>query len=168
MTVKVRAARTAADFAAIRAMQAEMALWDAAECAAMGCPSDGVAGAFYGEDAERLRKVFTGPGAMMLVALRAGLVVGHAGFAGHDADIAEVQKVWLDPAARGQGIAGQMMDELRKAMVGAGYAGACLETAVFMQDAIRLYERHGYIRSLPFRDPPAGLGPITVFMRARF
>lgn len=47
MTVKVRAAKTAADFAAIHEMQAEMALWDAAECAALGCPPDGVAGAFY-------------------------------------------------------------------------------------------------------------------------
>lgn len=105
---------------------------------------------------------------MMLVALCEGQVVGHAGFAGHDADIAEVQKVWVDHPARGQGIAGRLLEQLREAMVGAGYAGACLETAVFMQDAIRLYERHGFIRSLPFREPPAGLGPITVFMRARF
>lgn len=168
MTVSVRAARTLADFAAVERMQAEMALWDAAECKAHGCPGSGVAAAFYKGDAAALRAVFTGPGAMMLLALRDGQVLGHAGFAGFDEKTAEVQKVWLDRSARGAGIAGRMMEQLRKAMVGAGYAGACLETASFMQGAIRLYERQGYVRSLPFRDPPPGLGPITVFMRTRF
>ncbi len=168
MTVEVRVARTAADFAVIKRMQTEMAQWDAAECVALGYPGAGVPEAFYSEDAARLRSVFTGTGAMMLVALRDGEIVGHAGFAGFDEMTAEVTKVWLDPAARGAGLGGLLMEALGKAMVGAGYAGACLETTVFMRDAIRLYERHGFIRALPFREPPPGLGPITIFMRARF
>jgi ribosomal protein S18 acetylase RimI-like enzyme len=168
MTVQVRPARTAADFAAVHRMQAEMAAWDAQECAALGCPADAAANAFYGGDAGALRTLFTGHGAMMLLALRDGQVLGHAGFTGYDAGVAEVQKVWLDKAARGAGIGGLLMAELQKAMVAAGYGGACLETAVFMQNAIRLYERHGYVRAVPFRDPPPGLAPVTVFMRARF
>ena len=168
MTVKLRAARTAADFAAVHRMQAEMAVWDAAQCAALGCPADGVAAAFYSADAARLQATFTGHGAMMLLAVRDGQVLGHAGFAGYDSGVAEVQKVWLDPAARGAGLGRQLMAELKTAMVAAGYTGACLETTTFMRDAIRLYERQGFVRAVPFRDPPAGLGPITVFMRARF
>lgn len=168
MTVQVRAARSPADFAAVERMQADMAEWDAAECAALGCPADAVKGAFYGENASKLRATFDGHGAMMLLAVRDGQVLGHAGFTGFDAKVAEVQKVWLDKAARGAGTGGLLMAELKKAMVAAGYDGACLETASFMRDAIRLYERHGFVRALPFRNSPPGLGPITLFMRARF
>lgn len=168
MTVQVRAARTEADFAAVERMQAEMAAWDAAECAALGCPSDAVAGAFYSGDAAELRAMFTGHGAMMLLAVQDGQVLGHAGFTGFDAQVAEVQKVWLDKAARGAGTGGLLLAELKKAMVAAGYHGACLETATFMRDAIRLYDRHGFVRALPFRSAPPGLGPITIFMRAHF
>lgn len=168
MTVDLKVARTAEDFAAVQRMQAEMAVWDAAECRALGCDGDGVAAAFYGDDAKSLRATFTGHGAMMLLAVRDGQVLGHAGFTGYDAGIAEVQKVWIDTAARGGGIAGLLLAELRRAMIAAGYAGACLETATFMRAAIRLYEKHGFIRAIPFRDPPPGLGQITVFMRARF
>lgn len=168
MTVKLKVARTAADFAAVQRMQAEMAVWDAAECRALGCDGDGVAAAFYGADAAGLRATFTGHGAKMLLAVRDGQVLGHAGFTGYDAGIAEVQKVWTDTAARGCGVAGLLMGELRHAMVAAGYNGACLETTTFMQGAIRLYEKHGFVRAVPFRDPPPGLGRITVFMRARF
>lgn len=168
MTVTVKVARTAEDFATVHRMQAEMALWDAAECRALGCDGDGVARAFYGEDVEALQAAFTGHGTMMLLALRDGQVLGHAGFTGFDAGIAEVQKVWTDTAARGAGVAGLLLAELKRAMVAAGYSGACLETAVFMQDAIRLYERHGFMRAVPFRASLPGLGPVTVFMRARF
>lgn len=168
MTVTLKVARTAADFATVHRMLSEMAVWDAAECRALGCDGDGVAAAFYGEDAAGLRAMFTGHGAMMLLAVRDGQVLGHAGFTGYDAGIAEVQKVWVDTAARGGGVAGLLMAELRKAMVAAGYTGACLETTTFMRAAIGLYEKHGFVRAVPFRDAPPGLGQITVFMRARF
>ena len=62
----------------------------------------------------------------MLLAVRDGQFLGHAGFTGYDAGIAEVQKVWTDTAARGCGVAGLLMGELRHAMVAAGYGATLL------------------------------------------
>lgn len=168
MVVTIRTAATTADFATIHRMQADMAVWDAAQCEAAGCSGAGVSAAFYSDTVAQLQASFTATDALMLIAVERGEVLGHAGFARYDAGRAELTKVWLTPAARGQGTAWRMLVDLRAAMLEAGYRGAVLETTTFMAAAVRAYLRLGFHVCPPFRAPPAGLAPITIFMRAEF
>lgn len=164
----IRPAVDIADFRTIHRMRAQMAAWDEAECRRLGYPADGVVVAYYSDSTHDLQRIFTAPGAAMLVVETAGVIQGHAGFAPYDADLAEVLLVWIDPQARGGGLAKALLSALCDAMQNAGYKGAVLETAPFMADAIKLYERMGFSACAPFRDPPPDLGPITIFMRATF
>lgn len=168
MALIVRRASTVSDFAAIHRMQQDMAAWDAAECTALGYPGEEVAQAFYGDTAQEMQDTFAASDALLLVAEVEGAIVGHAGFFRHDADLAELCKVWVEPAARGKGTAWQLLSPLPAAMAAVGYRGAILETTVFMPSAIRLYERLGFRRCPQVRAPPFGMGPITVFMQSRF
>lgn len=165
--VAFRKAQDRADFAAVHQMRAAMAQWDAEQTRAMGYPADGVAEAYYGDSIEDLHRMFTAPDAAMLLAHRGDTVLGHAGFTRFDALDAELLLVWLDPAARGAGVARRMLNLVLSGMRDTGYAGAVLETAPFMADAIRLYQSLGFAACPPFRDPPPDLAPITIFMRAR-
>ncbi|MCB9884941.1 MAG: GNAT family N-acetyltransferase [Planctomycetes bacterium] len=79
----------------------------------------------------------------------AGQVVGGAGFArlhGTTAEQAtcELRKMYFRPAARGQGLAAQLLALLLDEMRVAGYRRCYLETTSWMQAAQRLYERHGF------------------------
>ena len=168
MALIVRRAATASDYAAVHRMQQDMAAWDAAECTALGYAGEEVAQAFYGESAQEMQHRFAARDAMLFVAEVDGVLVGHAGFFRYDAEMAELCKVWVEPAARGNGIAWALLSPIPAAMMAAGYRGACLETTVFMPNAIRLYERLGFQRCPQFREPPFGMGPITVFMQSRF
>lgn len=81
----------------------------------------------------------------------AGSVVGGAGFArlgGTSAEQAtcELRKMYFRPAARGQGLAAQLLALLLDEMRSAGYRRCYLETTSWMQVAQRLYERHGFVQ----------------------
>ncbi|MBC2834932.1 GNAT family N-acetyltransferase [Paragemmobacter straminiformis] len=164
----IRLATDLADFRTIHRMRAEMAAWDEAECRKLGYPADGVAAAYYSDTVEDLQRIFTAQDAAMLVVEQGAAICGHAGFSRYDAGQAEVLLVWLDPMARGGGLAKALLADLCTAVQGKGYKGAVLETAPFMADAIRLYQRFGFSVCAPFRDAPPDLAPITIFMRASF
>ncbi|MFI7101321.1 GNAT family N-acetyltransferase [Streptomyces sp. NPDC050161] len=70
-----------------------------------------------------------------------GTVVGHTALCGH-----EVSRLYVGPAARGQGIGGRL---LRAAQEAAGARGLRLVLEVKSTDraAVALYERHGWLRT---------------------
>ena len=61
------------------------------------------------------------------------------GFAG-------IRSMGVHPAARRQGLGAALVDECRRRAAEAGSAGIVLHTADFLPSAIRLYERHGFVR----------------------
>jgi ribosomal protein S18 acetylase RimI-like enzyme len=70
---------------------------------------------------------------------------------------AEVKRMYVRPAYRGQGLARHMLDRLAKHARGQGLSLLRLETGIHQVDAIRLYERYGFRRVGPFgeyRDDP--------------
>lgn len=166
MQTTLRTATTRADFVALRRMQDDMAIWDAEQSRALGFPSEMVGESYYAEDAAELQTTFTAPRCRMLLLHHDGTDAGSAGFTPFTPEMAEVQKVWLSPALRGAGLGARLLDGLMQAMRAEEYRDACLETATFMQSAIALYERHGFVRGEPFRPAPAGLEHLSVFMRA--
>jgi putative acetyltransferase len=58
----------------------------------------------------------------------------------------EVKRMFTRPAYRGTGIAGQVLDELETWAGELSYTKCLLETGKRQPEAIRLYEKKGYIR----------------------
>ncbi len=78
-----------------------------------------------------------------------GKVVGGGGVAplvGGDDDICELRKMYFLKSARGLGIGSEMLRRCLEAARASGFRYCYLETLSGMNDAIRLYERHGFRR----------------------
>ncbi|MBR3018486.1 MAG: GNAT family N-acetyltransferase [Clostridia bacterium] len=73
-----------------------------------------------------------------------GQAVGCAGLKPYSDTDAEVKRVWVDPAYRGQGIASALMDRIEDRARKAGFRRVVLQTRPIMPDAIALYTRRGY------------------------
>lgn len=77
-------------------------------------------------------------------------------------DFGEVKRMYVRPAARGQGVARRLLDTLETAARARGCPSLMLETGPTQPEALALYERLGYKYRGPFGDYPAD--PLSVFM----
>lgn len=66
----------------------------------------------------------------------------------------EIKRMYVEPAVRGQRIAEQVLSTLEARLIAAGLKLATLETGRDQHEAIRLYERCGYMRRGPFGGYP--------------
>ena len=82
----------------------------------------------------------------------------------HHGDWAEIKRMWVEEAARGRGIAGQILKALM-AEAGAGVERLLLETGIASHAALALYEKTGFKRRPPFADYRPD--PLSVFMERR-
>jgi putative acetyltransferase len=88
-------------------------------------------------------------------ALATGAVILHGGWA-------EIKRMWVEEAARGRGIARQILNALMAEAGGAGVEILRLETGVASHAALALYEKTGFKRREPFADYRPD--PLSVFM----
>lgn len=77
--------------------------------------------------------------------------VGCAGIRRLDDTTCELKRMYVDPDARGRGIARSLLERLEDEAVALGYTTLWLETGTEQPEAIALYESHGY-------EPIAGFG----------
>lgn len=77
----------------------------------------------------------------------------------------EIKSMFVDPDARGSGIAALVLKRLEEDALDLGLEHLKLETGTLLKDAHRLYERHGFSVCDPFGDYDAG--PYNVFMEKR-
>ena len=100
------------------------------------------------------------PHVQFFVARVDGAAVGCAGVALF-ADLAEVKRMYVRPAARGRGIADALLAWIETVTRDAGLARLCLETGDRQIAAIRVYSRAGFSRCGPFGAyaamPPASI-----------
>ncbi len=157
-------ATTIAEFRAFRALLDEMAAWDAFETGTRGYDSEALLRICYSDGAEALQEQFSQPGAALFLSRHEGQVVGCAGYSDLSAGIAEVEKVFVRPSARGLGAGAALVRTVLTGMTDSNYLRARLETAEFMAEAIGLYRRFGFQVCPAFRAPMGDLGPMTVFM----
>lgn len=73
----------------------------------------------------------------------------------------EVKRLYVQPRARGRGIAGLLLDALHEYARGAGYAVLYLDSKDDLAEAIRFYQKRGYRLCERYNDNPQA----TVFMR---
>lgn len=63
---------------------------------------------------------------------------------------AEVKRMMVDPASRGQGVGGRLLAQIAQRAGAAGFGSLKLETGISQPEAIGLYERAGFVYRSPF------------------
>jgi putative acetyltransferase len=77
----------------------------------------------------------------------------------------ELKRMYVDPALRGRGVARGLLSCIELQAAARGCTTLRLETGVLQHEAIRLYERAGFVRCGPFGDYVDD--PLSVFMVKR-
>lgn len=80
----------------------------------------------------------------VLIAYCDGIPVGCSGLKKYSDTDVEIKRVWVEPDARGKGIASHMMDRIEDRARSLGFKRAVLQTRPIMPDAVGLYEKRSY------------------------
>lgn len=107
---------------------------------------------------------YAAPQGQLLLATLEGCAAGCVGLKGHNADLAELKRLYVRPNMRGRKIGLKLVERLIEAARAQGYSRIILDSHVSMEPA------HSVYRSAGFRDVPAPedfpdfLLPVVVFM----
>jgi GNAT superfamily N-acetyltransferase len=102
---------------------------------------------------------FAAPTGAFLVARIGTLPVGGVGLRQAAPEVAEIKRLWTDPAWRGHGVGGALMTRLEAVAGQLGYPALWLATGTRQPEAVALYERLGWARLTAGRDG----GPIPSY-----
>lgn len=105
------------------------------------------------------------PQVYFFVAREHGRALGCGAFVLGEAGEAEMKRVFVDPAARGKGVARIIMEALERAAAQLGVTLMQLETGTKQPEAIALYRKFGYAERGPFGGYK--LDPLSLFMEKR-
>jgi GNAT superfamily N-acetyltransferase len=134
--VEVR--RTRGDDPEARALVAAMEAW--------------IAESFGPQDPDRTSTVgleeMAPPGGVFVILFEDGEPVAGGGLRRLGEDVAEIKRMFVEPAARGRGYGRRVLDELEAAAVELGYRRLRLDTAQSLVAATALYRSAGY-RDVP-------------------
>jgi GNAT superfamily N-acetyltransferase len=84
------------------------------------------------------------PDGRFVIVVERGEPVACGAIRRHDAETAEIKRMWVRPHARGRGLARLVLRELESTASSRGYRALVLETGVRQPEALALYESHGY------------------------
>ena len=96
---------------------------------------------------DSLSDIYQAPRSVYYIARLDGIIAGGAGISpleGGDAHICELQKMYLLPEFRGQGIARMLIEKCLEAARENNYTQCYLETINELKQAIKLYEHFGF------------------------
>jgi DNA-binding MarR family transcriptional regulator len=99
--------------------------------------------------------LFRPPQGAFLLAWCDRLPVGCVSLKPLEPGVAEVKRLWIDPAARGLGLARRLMRSVEDAARDLGYRSLKLDTNAALTEAIALYERSGWTPTAPYTGFPA-------------
>jgi GNAT superfamily N-acetyltransferase len=110
------------------------------------------------------------PNGRFYVARLGDRIVAMGGLRRLSTDVAEVKRLYVQPAVRGQRLGELLLSRLLADARDFGYAAARLDTAPFMAAAHRLYARHGFVDRGPYQgcEVPAALHAGWRFMECRW
>ena len=108
----------------------------------------------YEDELRHLEHKYGPPLGRLYLALWDGEVAGCIGLKPWDAGRCELKRLYVRPAFRGRHIADaltrQILDDAREI----GYERMLLDTLPFLQEAIALYNKHGFREIPPYLDSP--------------
>lgn len=96
----------------------------------------------------------------VIVVYLAGAAAGCACFKVFDTETVEIKRMFVSPAARGNGISTLILKELEAWALSDGYKYVVLETGSRLKEALGLYNKAGYIRTAnygPYLNLPQSL-----------
>lgn len=96
------------------------------------------------------------------VARREGWPLGCGGYMLLPERSAEMKRLFVDPAVRGEGVGGAIVQAIEESSAKEGIRTLFLETGVKSHEAIRLYKHFGFVECGPFADYQPD--PLSVFM----
>lgn len=104
--------------------------------------------AYFDKSLDCLSGFYSRPGRAYYVLLAEGRPIGGIGLAEFSGlpGCCELQKLYLDPSARGRGLGYDMIRFIESRAKALGYERIYLETHSFLKAAIREYEHMGYAR----------------------
>jgi putative acetyltransferase len=105
------------------------------------------------------------PQVHFFVARENGRALGCGAFVLGEAGQAEMKRVFVDPAARGKGVARIVMEVLEREAAQLGVTLMQLETGIKQPEAITLYRKFGYAERGPFGTYKSD--PLSLFMEKR-
>jgi ribosomal protein S18 acetylase RimI-like enzyme len=94
------------------------------------------------------------PDGVLLVARADGAAVGCGAVRRLDADVAEIKRMWVDPVARGHGVARRLLAALEAAAAQLNCVTVRLDTAATLTEALALYRSAGYREIAPYNENP--------------
>ena len=112
----------------------------------------------YGLSIEQLRQ----PHVSFFILRHEGEAVGCGAFVNVGGEYAEIKRMYVRPASRGLKLGRRMLEFVEDSARAVGLPLARLETGPAQPEALRLYERCGYVRRGPFGDYVDD--PLSVFM----
>lgn len=136
---------------------------DQPEVAALLEQLDAYLASLYPPEANHILDVqaLLAPDVYFQAARRAGRLVGIGAFRRMPGETAtggepygEIKRMFVPPAERGQRIAEKLLNSLEDRLRTESYRWALLETGVVQHEAVRLYERCGYVRRGAFAGYP--------------
>ncbi len=125
---------------------------------------DAYCGALYPAESNHLMDIgaLAGPDVVFLAARDENAHLLGCGAFVDRGTYAEVKRMMVDPASRGQGVGGKLLAEIERRAKAAGYTSLKLETGISQPEAIGLYERDGFTYRAPFGDYQPD--PLSLFM----
>jgi GNAT superfamily N-acetyltransferase len=97
------------------------------------------------------------PAGAFLIAWSDDLPIGCVSLRPLSPGVAEVKRLWIDPIARGQGLARRLMREIETRARGMGLSRLQLDTNSALTAAVALYRREGWIDIPAYTTPPADI-----------
>ena len=94
------------------------------------------------------------PGGAFLVGYVDGRAICCGGIKRLDADTCEIKRMFVEPDARGRGVARLLLAALEERARGLGFAVARLDTGPRQPSAQRMYEQAGYVAIANFNGNP--------------
>lgn len=105
--------------------------------------------AIHDHEVDDMYAAYTQPHCSFFVCEEDGKIVGGGGIApleGGDASTCELKKMYFLPEGRGKGLGQKILDRCLKAAKEMGFEYCYLETFHTMKDAMKLYEKNGFVR----------------------
>ncbi|RCS27539.1 GNAT family N-acetyltransferase [Polaribacter sp. WD7] len=112
----------------------------------MGAPKVGTA--YEDKATDMMFETYQKPKATYFVVEHANTIVGGAGIAHldqYDGNVCELQKMYFLPIARGKGLGAQLITICLKKAKTFGFESCYLETLPYMEAAVKLYQKNGFI-----------------------
>ncbi|WP_245777939.1 GNAT family N-acetyltransferase [Lentzea xinjiangensis] len=113
------------------------------------------------EEMQRPADVFEPPHGQFLLLVEAGEAVAGGAFMRHDAETAELKRIWTHSRHRRRGLARRVLAELEKEARTFGYRRVHLTTGPRQPEARGLYLATGYTPLFDVGTDPVTIGPLV-------